>query len=154
MWSFECALAHRDLTVGRFSVHSQPGIQLYCRYLQMGRFADCITLKCRIPWNHRKKWHGFAPSTSPLKACLHWTFFSLFCSVHDCRDNILVTSTSELLTEGNWDWTVVQLLTTRRYPHVVSCHLSFNCILWPQYSLVILGIAGKERENLIKKFLP
>jgi len=67
-----------------------------------------------------------------------------------------VTSTSELLTEGNWDWTVVQLLATRRHPRVVSCRLSFNCILWPQYSnsLVILGIAGKERENLIKKFLP
>jgi len=108
----------------------------------------------------KKAWicsfHISLESLPPLNFLLFLHVFSLFCSVHDCRDNVLVTSTLELLTEGNWDWTVVQLLATRRDPRVVSCHLSFNCIVWPQYSngLVILGIAGKERENLVKKFIP
>lgn len=36
--------------------------------------------------------------------------FSPFFSVHMIvgRDNVLVTGDSELLTEGSWDWTVVQ----------------------------------------------
>lgn len=53
-----------------------------CRYLQVGRFADYHTIEYRIPWNQRKKWHGFAPSTSPLRTCLHWTFFFFFMSSH------------------------------------------------------------------------
>jgi hypothetical protein len=96
-----------------------------------------------------------------LRTCLHWTLFFLlqifppFCSVHMIvgRDNVLVTSISELLTEGKWDWTVVQLLATRRVPCVVSCQISFNCILCPQYinGLVIQWIADKGKVKVIAR---